>query len=149
MSETYDFVVAANRLPVDRVTTPDGESQWRRSPGGLVTAMDAVMRGRDGAWVGWGGSPDLELEPFDVDGTELIPVVLTEDDLEKFYEGFSNDTLWPLYHDVIEPPAFHRQWWDSYQKVNRRFAQAAADHLVVVQQEHTDHRDTPSSVASA
>lgn len=123
----YDFVVVANRLPVDVSLDDDGEPTWTRSPGGLVTALAPVMASTSGAWVGWGGSPDLELEPFDVDGTELIPVVLTEDDLEKFYEGFSNDTLWPLYHDVIEPPAFHRQWWDSYQKVNRRFAQAAAD----------------------
>ena len=123
----YDFVVVANRLPVDVSLGDDGEPTWTRSPGGLVTALAPVMASTSGAWVGWGGSPDLELEPFDVDGTELIPVVLTEDDLEKFYEGFSNDTLWPLYHDVIEPPAFHRQWWDSYQKVNRRFAQAAAD----------------------
>ncbi|KQT02205.1 alpha,alpha-trehalose-phosphate synthase (UDP-forming) [Cellulomonas sp. Leaf395] len=123
----YDFVVVANRLPVDVSLDDDGEPTWTRSPGGLVTALAPVMASTSGAWVGWGGSPDLELEPFDVDGTELIPVVLTEDDLEKFYEGFSNDTLWPLYHDVIEPPAFHRHWWDSYQKVNRRFAQAAAD----------------------
>ena len=123
----YDFVVVANRLPVDVSLDDDGEPTWTRSPGGLVTALAPVMASTAGAWVGWGGSPDLELEPFDVDGTELIPVTLTEDDLEKFYEGFSNDTLWPLYHDVIEPPAFHRQWWDSYQKVNRRFAQAAAD----------------------
>ena len=123
----YDFVVVANRLPVDVSLDDDGEPTWTRSPGGLVTALAPVMASTSGAWVGWGGSPDLELEPFDVDGTELIPVVLSEDDLEKFYEGFSNDTLWPLYHDVIEPPAFHRQWWDSYQKVNRRFAQAAAD----------------------
>ncbi|MET0788717.1 MAG: trehalose-6-phosphate synthase [Cellulomonas sp.] len=122
----YDFVVVANRLPVDVSLGDDGEPTWTRSPGGLVTALAPVMASTSGAWVGWGGSPDLELEPFDVDGTELIPVVLTEDDLEQFYEGFSNDTLWPLYHDVIEPPAFHRQWWDSYQKVNRRFAEAAA-----------------------
>jgi len=122
----YDFVVVANRLPVDVSLDDDGEPTWTRSPGGLVTALAPVMASTSGAWVGWGGSPDLELEPFDVDGTELIPVVLSEDDLEKFYEGFSNDTLWPLYHDVIEPPAFHRQWWDSYQKVNQRFAEAAA-----------------------
>jgi trehalose 6-phosphate synthase len=122
----YDFVVVANRLPVDVSLGDDGEPTWTRSPGGLVTALAPVMASTSGAWVGWGGSPDLELEPFDVDGTELIPVVLTEDDLEKFYEGFSNDTLWPLYHDVIEPPAFHRQWWDSYQKVNKRFAEATA-----------------------
>jgi len=123
----YDFVVVANRLPVDVTLDDDGQTSWTRSPGGLVTALAPVMASTSGAWVGWGGSPDLELEPFDVDGTELIPVMLTEDDLEKFYEGFSNDTLWPLYHDVIAPPAFHRQWWDSYQRVNRRFAQAAAD----------------------
>jgi len=122
----YDFVVVANRLPVDVSLGDDGEPTWTRSPGGLVTALAPVMASTSGAWVGWGGSPDLELEPFDVDGTELIPVMLSEDDLEQFYEGFSNDTLWPLYHDVIEPPAFHRQWWDSYQKVNRRFAEAAA-----------------------
>ena len=108
--------------PSTSASDDDGEPTWTRSPGGLVTALAPVMASTSGAWVGWAGSPDLELEPFDVDGTELIPVTLTEDDLEKFYEGFSNDTLWPLYHDVIEPPAFHRQWWDSYQKVNRRFA---------------------------
>ncbi|MEZ0446791.1 alpha,alpha-trehalose-phosphate synthase (UDP-forming) [Cellulomonas sp. ICMP 17802] len=123
----YDFVVVANRLPVDVSLGEDGEPTWTRSPGGLVTALAPVMASTSGAWVGWGGSPDLELDPFDVDGTELIPVMLSEDDLERFYEGFSNDTLWPLYHDVIEPPAFHRQWWESYQKVNQRFAQATAD----------------------
>jgi len=123
----YDFVVVANRLPVDVSVGEDGEPTWTRSPGGLVTALAPVMASTAGAWVGWGGSPDLELDPFDVDGTELIPVTLSEDDLEKFYEGFSNDTLWPLYHDVIAPPAFHRQWWDAYRRVNQRFAQAAAD----------------------
>jgi trehalose 6-phosphate synthase len=76
--------------------------------------------------VGWGGSADLELEPFDADDMRLVPVSLTQDDLTFYYEGFSNDTLWPLYHDVIQPPTFHRQWWDAYQRVNRRFANAAA-----------------------
>ncbi|WP_028046227.1 trehalose-6-phosphate synthase [Cellulomonas sp. URHE0023] len=123
----YDFVVIANRLPVDVSLDDAGEPTWTRSPGGLVTALAPVMASTSGAWVGWGGAADLELDPFDVDGTELIPVVLSEDDLEQFYEGFSNDTLWPLYHDVIASPAFHRPWWDAYQRVNRRFAQAAAD----------------------
>ena len=54
-THTFDLVVAANRLPVDSVVGPDGETEWRRSPGGLVTAMESVMRGRDGAWVGWAG----------------------------------------------------------------------------------------------
>ncbi|MGY4643857.1 alpha,alpha-trehalose-phosphate synthase (UDP-forming) [Cellulomonas sp. URHB0016] len=123
----YDLLVVANRLPVDVALGEDGEPTWSRSPGGLVTALAPVMAQADGAWVGWGGAPDLELDPFEVDGTQLVPVTLSEDDVARYYEGFSNDTLWPLYHDVIAPPQFHRQWWEAYQRVNRRFAQAAAD----------------------
>ena len=122
----YDLLVVANRLPVDVSLGDDGEPTWTRSPGGLVTALAPVMAGADGAWIGWGGSPDLELDPFEVDGTQLVPVTLSADDVERYYEGFSNDTLWPLYHDVIAPPTFHRQWWEAYQRVNQRFAEAAA-----------------------
>jgi trehalose 6-phosphate synthase len=123
-----DFVVVANRLPVDHVQSdePGGEGSWRRSPGGLVTALEPVMRKADGAWVGWAGRPDLELEPFDFEGTHLVPIALSADDVENYYEGFSNDTIWPLYHDVIAAPRYKRQWWDSYVAVNRRFADAAA-----------------------
>jgi trehalose 6-phosphate synthase len=125
-SGTYDFVVVSNRLPVDRVFEPDGSASWTRSPGGLVTALEPVMRQNEGAWIGWGGQPDLEFEPFDSAGIRVIPVVLSDDDIGNYYEGFSNDTLWPLYHDVIAPPSFHREWWDSYVEVNQRFADAAA-----------------------
>ncbi len=121
-----ELVVVANRLPVDVTLDENGDPSWTRSPGGLVTALAPVMSQTSGAWVGWGGSPGLELEPFDVDGTELVPVMLTETDVERYYEGFANDTLWPLYHDVIAPPQFHRQWWDAYRRVNERFARAAA-----------------------
>lgn len=119
-----DFVVVANRLPVDR--TPDGEG-WRRSPGGLVTALEPVMRRAEGAWVGWAGQADTIVEPFDFDGTHLVPVTLSASDVQLYYEGFSNDTIWPLYHDVISPPTYKRAWWDAYVKVNERFARAAAE----------------------
>ncbi|WP_396134602.1 trehalose-6-phosphate synthase [Citricoccus sp. I39-566] len=122
----YDLVVVANRLAVDRVTDPDGTSSWRRSPGGLVTALAPIMASREGAWVGWGGVADEALEPFTHDGMHLVPVELSEQELTEYYEGFSNSTLWPLYHDVIARPAFHRQWWDTYLTVNVRFARAAA-----------------------
>ncbi len=122
----YDFIVVANRLPVDRVEGEDGELLWRRSPGGLVTAIAPVMQESDGAWVGWHGATGEELEPFESDRINLIPVPLDDEDLELYYEGFSNSTLWPLYHDVIVPPEFHRTWWDNYKKVNKRFADATA-----------------------
>lgn len=123
-STASDFVVVANRLPVDRVTNPDGTQGFRRSPGGLVTALEPVMAASEGAWVGWHGGVDEELDSFDKDGIHLVPVPLSEDDLELYYEGFSNSTLWPLYHDVIVPPSYHRTWWDRYKKINQRFADA-------------------------
>ncbi|WP_232678189.1 trehalose-6-phosphate synthase [Nocardioides sp. R-C-SC26] len=121
-----DLVIVANRLPVDRVTLPDGTPGWRRSPGGLVTAIEPVMRASNGSWIGWPGGSDAELEPFEDDGMHLVPVGLAACEIEEFYEGFSNATLWPLYHDLVAKPEFHREWWDSYVTVNRRFAERAA-----------------------
>jgi alpha,alpha-trehalose-phosphate synthase [UDP-forming] len=122
--ESYSFVVVSNRLPVDRVVDDAGNASWQQSPGGLVTALEPVMRAADGAWVGWLGQADFDHEPFDNAGIRIVPVPLSESDLELYYEGFSNDTLWPLYHDVIAQPSYHRVWWDRYRQVNRRFAEA-------------------------
>lgn len=122
----YDFVVVANRLPVDRITLPDGTQGFQRAPGGLVTALEPVMAASEGAWVGWHGGIDEELAEFDKDDIHLVPVPLSEQDLNLYYEGFSNSTLWPLYHDVIVPPEYHRTWWDRYKKINQRFADAVA-----------------------
>ena len=124
--EGHDLVVVANRLPVDGAVGENGEVSWTRAPGGLVTAMAPVMAAAEGAWVGWGGAPDLDAAPFTDEGIELVPVRLTTDDIEGYYEGFANDTLWPLYHDVIAPPTFHRPWWDHYRRANEAFAAAAA-----------------------
>jgi len=121
------LVIVANRLPVDRVELPDGSMGWRRSPGGLVTALDPVMRSNDGVWIGWPGGTETDLEPFQDDGLRLVPVPLSAEEVEEFYEGMSNATLWPIYHDVIAKPEFHREWWDSYVAVNRRFASKAIE----------------------
>ena len=122
----FEFIVVSNRLPVDRVNDDDGNGSWRRSPGGLVTALAPVMEKADGAWVGWHGAADEALESFDHSEIRLVPVPLSAEEVEFYYEGFSNATLWPLYHDVIAPPEFHRHWWDSYRKVNERFAAETA-----------------------
>jgi alpha,alpha-trehalose-phosphate synthase [UDP-forming] len=122
----HSFVVAASRLPVDRAEGPDGEVEWRPSPGGLVTALEPVMREAGGAWVGWPGSAGEPPEPFDTGGMHLVSVGLSADEVRDYYEGFCNATLWPLYHDVIAQPEFHRPWWDAYVRVNRRYAQEVA-----------------------
>ncbi|UDY24203.1 alpha,alpha-trehalose-phosphate synthase (UDP-forming) [Nocardioides sp. Kera G14] len=124
---SVDLVVVANRLPVDRVELAGGEPGWRTSPGGLVSALEPVLRENDGVWVGWPGGTDEELEPFETGGLRLIPVAMSEADINGYYEGMSNGTLWPLYHDLVAKPMFHREWWDSYQRVNRRFAAKVAE----------------------
>jgi trehalose 6-phosphate synthase len=121
------LVIVANRLPVDRVEADDGTVSWRRSPGGLVSALEPVMRTYDGAWIGWDGGSGTTHEAFVDDGLTLVPVPISADEIEEFYEGFSNATLWPLYHDVVAKPEFHREWWDAYVRINRRFAEEAAE----------------------
>jgi trehalose 6-phosphate synthase len=124
--DAASFVVVANRLPVEQIELPDGSTDWRPSPGGLVTAFDPIMHSRRGAWIGWHGAADEELEPFEDDGLTLVPVPLSASDVAEYYEGFSNGTLWPLYHDAIATPQFHREWWDTYVSVNQRFADRTA-----------------------
>jgi trehalose 6-phosphate synthase len=122
------FVVVANRLPVDRAVDADGRTSWQRSPGGLVTALEPVLQRNHGVWLGWSGAPDEDIAPFEADGMTLVPVRLSATEVEEYYEGFSNTTLWPLYHDAIVPPRYRREWWDAYVKVNRRFAEQTARH---------------------
>ena len=127
-----DFLVVANRLPVDRnVDGSTGEVTWVPSPGGLVTALKPVLESNRGAWIGWPGATDevaAEDMPAPEDaGIQMVPVNLDEQDFAQFYEGFSNATLWPLYHDLIVHPTYDKRWWERYQQVNQRFAQAAAD----------------------
>jgi alpha,alpha-trehalose-phosphate synthase [UDP-forming] len=133
LSETADagtgqhaFVVVASRLPVDRGEGPEGEADWRPSPGGLVTALEPVMREAGGVWIGWSGDAGPAPGPFRANGLDLVGVGLSADQVRDYYEGFCNGTLWPIYHDVIVSPEFHRRWWDAYVTVNRYFAQAAA-----------------------
>jgi alpha,alpha-trehalose-phosphate synthase [UDP-forming] len=121
----HSFVVVASRLPVDRIENPEGGTDWRPSPGGLVTALEPVMREAAGVWIGWSGDAGPAPGPFRANGLDLVGVGLSVDQIRDYYEGFCNATLWPLYHDVISPPQFHRRWWDAYVSVNRSFAQAA------------------------
>lgn len=120
---TSSFVVVANRLPVDR----GADGSWRTSPGGLVTALEPVIRKQEGVWIGWPGGHLDDYDAFDVDDLSLVPIHVSDRDVDYYYDGMSNGTLWPLYHDLVAKPSFRREWWDSYVKVNRRFATAAAE----------------------
>lgn len=119
------LVIVANRLPV-RKEQVDGRSMWKRSPGGLVSALAPFVEQCGGAWIGWAGQADGNIKPFQHDGIDIQPVHITRRELDRFYYGFSNATLWPLYHDGIRPPVFRRSWWREYVEINRRFAEQTA-----------------------
>ena len=121
------LVVVANRLPIDDSVTPDGACEWRRSPGGLVSALHPLLRHTPATWVGWAGGTGPAPEVSDIDAVRMHTVPLSAEDLRDHYEGFANATLWPLYHDAVEQPEYHRRWWDAYRRVNQRFAEAAAE----------------------
>ncbi len=120
---TSSFVVVANRLPVDKAT----DNQWRTSPGGLVTALEPVLRKHEGVWIGWAGGHLEDYGSFEIEGLSLVPMRVSDQEVAYYYDGMSNGTIWPLYHDLVAKPSFRREWWDAYVEVNSRFAEAAAE----------------------
>ena len=135
---TSDLVVVANRLPIHRVSA---DAPWETSPGGLVSALLPILREHRGVWIGWAGTAVDVPAPFLHEEITAVPLSLSPEEVRDYYEGFSNSTLWPLYHDACQPPQFNRQWWAPYVEVNRRFAEAAArcaavSGLVLVQDYH-------------
>ncbi len=121
------LVIVSNRLPI---ILQKNDGQWTVKPGsgGLVTALAPVLKNRGGLWIGWPGSPhdaDLEvpLRQASVDiGYKLKPVMLSEEDIDKYYHGLSNEVIWPLFHDLQSRCNFDSEYWSSYQEVNKKFA---------------------------
>lgn len=115
------LILVANRLPVSRDTTG-----WRPATGGLVTALRPAIEASGGAWVGW--DEDAAGVPRRVEGLgcDLHAVALDPDEVEGYYHGFANRTIWPLFHDVIAQPVIERSWWRTYEEVSRRFATTVA-----------------------
>ena len=122
-SSDSSLIIVANRLPIHRVGH-GSKAHWQSSAGGLVTAVAPVMQSTPGVWVGWAGG-DAKIRPFQHDGMRIRPVHLKRSDVEHYYNGMSNKTIWPLFHDAIRAPEFRRDWWESYVEVNHQFSRAA------------------------
>lgn len=141
------LLVVSNRLPF--VFTRRGR-QWIAEPGsgGLVSALLPVLRNRGGTWIGWPGVPgasrDVARALASVGrgaGYRLAGVALTEEEVRGFYMGFSNEVLWPLFHDLPSLCRFDPDYWRVYVKANRKYARvvharAAASDLVWVHDYH-------------
>src|ERR1041384_3014911 len=126
------LIIVANRLPFTAERTPDG-LRFTRSSGGLVAALDPVLAPRGGTWV---GGPGLGQEAGDDTGGLEPPVGsrgryrsvgLSAREVTAYYSGFSNRTLWPLFHYRVDRTRIDAHTWAAYELVNERFARAAAE----------------------
>ncbi len=126
------LIVVSNRLPFALARDPEGVWTVEPGSGGLVTALRPVLQDRGGRWVGWPGVTREELDNAEAVfaaaqqhyGFDLVPVPLSEAERDDFYHGFSNEILWPLFHDLPSLCRFRPGYWSAYETVNRRFAEA-------------------------
>ena len=122
-------VIVSNRLPV-AVRKRRGRWTIEPSSGGLVSALSPVLKERGGVWVGWPGSHDqapvkkLLSGALDEVGYRVEPIMLSKQEVNEYYYGFSNATLWPLFHSLLGRAVFNRDHWHAYKEVNARFARA-------------------------
>ncbi len=123
------LVAVSNRLPIKLVREKEG---WKVQPGagGLVTALAPVLKNRGGVWIGWSGGEGKESvlsellgQASRMSGYDLHPVPLTAQEVEGYYYGFSNEIIWPLFHDLQTRCNFRPAYWYEYLRVNRKFAE--------------------------
>jgi trehalose 6-phosphate synthase/phosphatase len=121
------LVIISNRLPFS-LEKSGGTYKVRPGSGGLVTALAPVLRDRGGLWIGWPGTSRVGKISAAVEraskkvGFEMIPVQLTAEEVRSYYEGFSNEVIWPLFHDLQSLCNFEPDYWDTYKAINKRFA---------------------------
>jgi trehalose 6-phosphate synthase/phosphatase len=127
------LIVVSNRLPF--ALEPDEEGDWAitTSAGGLVSALEPVLRERGGTWIGWPGAageiPDGAFAKATGDaGYKVVPVALSKAERDEFYYGYSNEVIWPLFHDLQNFCNFEPAFWQTYQAVNERYAEAIVRH---------------------
>ncbi len=129
------LIIVSNRLPVGVNKTDDGIN-IKPSMGGLATGLKSFYKEYDSKWFGWSGFDKSDFskneltqieEAFEKERCE--PVYLSQKDVDLYYYGFSNETVWPLFHYFPQYTEYSKETWDSYVKVNRKFADAVIPHL--------------------
>lgn len=125
MEITKRVIIVSNRLPL-KIKEKDGEKTYQASEGGLATGLSSIYKLNNNLWIGWPGAivSDEEKQKVtdDLAPQNLHPVFLTQQDINDYYEGFSNETLWPLFHYFPTYTTFSPQCWDTYKAVNQKFA---------------------------
>jgi trehalose 6-phosphate synthase/phosphatase len=123
------LIIVSNRLPF--ALDSAGEDLWTVTPavGGLVSAVEPVLRDRGGTWIGWPGIAGKIPQGPLADATRnagynVVSVELSETERDEFYYGYSNEVIWPLFHDLQNFCNFEPAYWPAYKQVNERYADA-------------------------
>lgn len=127
------LVIVSNRLPIT-INREAGELHYHPSAGGLATGLNSLDASYNKLWIGWPGvdvSDDWEKEGIrgDLEKRKLAPVFLTPREIDLYYEGFSNKTIWPHFHYFTEYTTYNDEMWDTYKQVNEKFFDEVAKHL--------------------
>lgn len=125
------IVIISNRLPVV-IKKEEENIKVERGSGGLVTAMAPVLKDRGGLWIGWSGSADVSADEVNAllkkqkknAGFALHAIELTPKEIEEFYQGYSNEIIWPLFHDLLSLCVFKPAYWHAAKTVMAKFADA-------------------------
>lgn len=126
---TKRTIIISNRLPI-RIEKREGVLHFLPSEGGLATGLGSVYEQKNNLWLGWPGYiPENEEEKQvireELAKHNLVPVFLCQEELEGYYEGFSNEILWPIFHYILSYAVFNKDYWMMYNQVNKKFCEAA------------------------
>jgi trehalose 6-phosphate synthase/phosphatase len=124
------LIIISNRLPLKALKLDSGEFEFSRSEGGLTTGLDSLEMDVEKHWVGWPGafaetSEEQEKITKHLDEFRFHPVFLTPEHIQNYYEGYSNNILWPLCHYFYSFVEYENKYWETYKEVNEMFCQAA------------------------
>ena len=124
------LIIISNRLPLKANKSENGNFEFSRSEGGLTTGLDSLEMDFEKHWVGWPGAfAETDEEQAEItkhlENFKFHPVFLTAEHIQNYYEGYSNNTLWPLCHYFYAFVEYENKYWEAYKEVNEMFCQAA------------------------
>ncbi|SIO24227.1 bifunctional alpha,alpha-trehalose-phosphate synthase (UDP-forming)/trehalose-phosphatase [Algoriphagus halophilus] len=121
-------IIVSNRLPIS-LRHRNGKFEFKPSAGGLATGLDSIYKSGENIWIGWPGNTVDDAEQraeiiLELHELKMAPVFLSKKDVEQFYEGFSNETLWPAFHYFTQYMVYNPDHWEAYVRVNQKFCDA-------------------------
>ena len=127
------LIIISNRLPIT-INREAGELHYHPSAGGLATGLNSLDDSYNKLWIGWPGkdvedAQEREEIRTDLAKRSLAPVFLTEREIDLYYEGFSNKSIWPHFHYFTEYTNYNDEMWEAYQEVNYKFFQETEKHI--------------------